>query len=78
MIAKTLLTSGVWHDCRYLIMTYGIDVPSNFLSMCIQVIYLCNILPCLVCIWNNMCEMCANTFLEANFLCIPSLLCALV
>src|SRR6218665_2485020 len=54
-----------------------INVPSNFSKCVCKQFLLCNILPGLICICNDMYEICAKTFLEGTFMCAPSfLLCA--
>ena len=54
-----------------------INVPSNFLKsmVTVQIRYLlCNILPGLICICDDVNEICVKPFLKGNFLCAPSFL----
>ena len=50
------------------------NVPS-FFKVCVRIKFpLCNILPGLSCIWIDIYEICAETFLEGTFMCAPSFL----
>src|SRR6218665_1303309 len=51
----------------------------TFLNVCVRIkLLLCNILPGLICIWKDVYEICAKTFLEGKFMCAKNFLCALV
>ena|SRR6218665_19407 len=53
------------------------NVPSNFSkSVCLKFL-LCNILPGLICIWNNVYKIFAKTFLKGKFMSASSFLCLL-
>jgi len=42
-------------------------------KVCVRITFpLCNILPGLICIWNDMYEVCAKTFFEGTFMCAQS------
>ena len=45
-----------------------------FQSLCTHKVFLCNILPGIICIRNDVCELCANTFLDGIFMCAPNFL----
>jgi len=47
----------------------------KFCKVCVRIKYLLsNVLPELIWIWNDVSEICANTFLEETFLCAPTFL----
>src|SRR6218665_233656 len=42
--------------------------PLIFESLCAHKILLCSILPGLICIWNDMYEICTKTFMKGTFM----------